>query len=267
VVRLPWILVVVQDTRGRSGSEGDLTPFMHEGADGYDAVEWATRLPGVNGWVGALGQSYLDMAQNVDRAPAAAVACGVPGVGAGRLLPHVPPPRRGTAGVTDQTRLLDGGDVVVHTSRPLQLPLEITGPVVVEPHAASTAADTDFAATLVDLMPDGFTRSLAAGVVRASSPESLESRQPIRPDEVYGYRMDLWSTRHVVVAGHRLQVRSPRAGTRGGSRTPTPSPATAAGPAGGRCPARPPRRRPPVVRRPARRRRLRARPLHKRWMK
>ena len=44
----PWPLVaaergyavVIQDWRGRWGSDGDGNPFVHEIADGYDAVEW-----------------------------------------------------------------------------------------------------------------------------------------------------------------------------------------------------------------------------------
>ena len=37
--------VVVQDTRGRSGSQGPFEPFLHEADDGYDTVEWAASQP------------------------------------------------------------------------------------------------------------------------------------------------------------------------------------------------------------------------------
>jgi uncharacterized protein len=40
-----WV-VVVQDCRGRFRSEGEWYPFVHEAEDGYDAVEWASRLLG-----------------------------------------------------------------------------------------------------------------------------------------------------------------------------------------------------------------------------
>ena len=49
--------MVVQDTRGRWGSDGVFTPFVHEGEDGYDAVEWAAGLPRSIGKVGTFGQS------------------------------------------------------------------------------------------------------------------------------------------------------------------------------------------------------------------
>jgi uncharacterized protein len=42
-------VVVVQDVRGRYASEGKFTPFAHEFEDGFDSVEWASRLPGSNG--------------------------------------------------------------------------------------------------------------------------------------------------------------------------------------------------------------------------
>ena len=48
-------IVVMQDVRGRFGSEGEWNPSMHEFEDGYDSVEWATGLPGSNGKVGMYG--------------------------------------------------------------------------------------------------------------------------------------------------------------------------------------------------------------------
>src|SRR5262249_30879192 len=51
-------MVVVQDCRGRWRSEGDFYPFRDEAVDGYDAVEWAARLPGADGKVGMYGMSY-----------------------------------------------------------------------------------------------------------------------------------------------------------------------------------------------------------------
>ncbi|MBS1678383.1 MAG: CocE/NonD family hydrolase [Actinobacteria bacterium] len=55
--------VVVQDVRGRFASDGEFAPFLQEGPDGYDAVEWAARLPGASGAVAMYGQSYTGYAQ------------------------------------------------------------------------------------------------------------------------------------------------------------------------------------------------------------
>lgn len=49
---------IIQDCRGREGSEGEWYPFKYEAADGYDTVEWAAALPYSNGKVGLFGGSY-----------------------------------------------------------------------------------------------------------------------------------------------------------------------------------------------------------------
>src|ERR1700716_834025 len=45
-------VVVVQDTRGRFGSEGRFVPFTDEGADGFDTVQWLAEQRWSNGRVG-----------------------------------------------------------------------------------------------------------------------------------------------------------------------------------------------------------------------
>jgi putative CocE/NonD family hydrolase len=50
--------VVVQDVRGRYGSDGGFRPYENEGRDGYDTIEWAARQPWSNGRVGTFGLSY-----------------------------------------------------------------------------------------------------------------------------------------------------------------------------------------------------------------
>lgn len=51
-------IVVIQDTRGRFASGGEWVPLTHDGADGFDSVEWAARLPNSTGRVGMFGGSY-----------------------------------------------------------------------------------------------------------------------------------------------------------------------------------------------------------------
>ncbi|MGN6319165.1 CocE/NonD family hydrolase [Trinickia sp.] len=50
--------VVMQDCRGRYGSEGRFTKYVSEGPDGFDTIEWITRQPWSNGKVGTMGLSY-----------------------------------------------------------------------------------------------------------------------------------------------------------------------------------------------------------------
>jgi len=50
--------VVLQDVRGRYGSQGEFVPYANEGKDGYDTIEWAASQPWSTGDVGTFGLSY-----------------------------------------------------------------------------------------------------------------------------------------------------------------------------------------------------------------
>lgn len=50
--------VVLQDVRGRYGSEGQFVPYANEGRDGYDTIEWAAAQPWSTGEIGTFGLSY-----------------------------------------------------------------------------------------------------------------------------------------------------------------------------------------------------------------
>ncbi|MEZ5101277.1 MAG: CocE/NonD family hydrolase [Thermoleophilia bacterium] len=71
-------VVVVQDCRGRTASEGEWVPFVHEAEDGYDTIAWAASLPGTTGKVGMYGFSYPGIVQlwaAALRPPALAAIC------------------------------------------------------------------------------------------------------------------------------------------------------------------------------------------------
>jgi hypothetical protein len=55
--------VVFQDTRGRYASQGDFYPFIHEGQDGYDTIEWVAAQAWCSGAVGMVGASYFGATQ------------------------------------------------------------------------------------------------------------------------------------------------------------------------------------------------------------
>jgi len=56
-------VVAVQDVRGRFASEGTWEPFINEGDDGFDAIEWLAIQEWCNGKVGMVGGSYMAHAQ------------------------------------------------------------------------------------------------------------------------------------------------------------------------------------------------------------
>ncbi|RJP66709.1 MAG: CocE/NonD family hydrolase [Candidatus Abyssobacteria bacterium SURF_17] len=110
------------------------------------------------------------------------------------------------AQLQDRPPVGERSDVLVYTSAPLEKGIELTGPISVTLYAASSAVDTDFTATLLDVFPDGYLHLIQEGIVRASYRESDTEPTPIEPDKVYEYDIDLWATSHVVRAGHRLRV-------------------------------------------------------------
>jgi putative CocE/NonD family hydrolase len=96
--------------------------------------------------------------------------------------------------------------VLVYDTAALDSDLELTGPITVRLAASSSAPDTDFTATLVDLHPDGYAHLVQEGIVRASYRESDSSPTPIEPGRIYEYEIDLWATSYVVRRGHRIRV-------------------------------------------------------------
>jgi putative CocE/NonD family hydrolase len=74
----------IQDVRGRFRSEGRFEPFLREGPDGFDTIEWLARQPWCSGKVGTIGMSYNAMVQwqaAVERPPhlvAMVVNCSPP---------------------------------------------------------------------------------------------------------------------------------------------------------------------------------------------
>ena len=55
--------VIFQDTRGRFQSDGDFYPFIYEGKDGYDTIEWVAQQGWCDGAVGMVGASYFGATQ------------------------------------------------------------------------------------------------------------------------------------------------------------------------------------------------------------
>jgi putative CocE/NonD family hydrolase len=97
-------------------------------------------------------------------------------------------------------------DVLVFSTPPLDKDLEVTGFINVELFAATSAADTDFTALLVDVDQTGYARFLTDGIVRARYRKSTTTAEPIKPGEIYKYTIDLWATSNVFKAGHQLRV-------------------------------------------------------------
>jgi putative CocE/NonD family hydrolase len=126
----------------------------------------------------------------------------VPSVGGhSGFLPIIAP-----MGPADQAAVEVLNGVLIYTSAPLEEDLIVIGHVSVTLYAATSAPDTDFTAKLCVVSPEGRSINIQEGIVRARYRESLSHPAPIRPEEVYEYRIDLGPTAHVFKAGYRIRV-------------------------------------------------------------
>lgn len=129
----------------------------------------------------------------------------VPTVGGSTLLTGGAGGVEWLPGPRDQRAVEARPDVLSFTSAPLTTDLEVTGPVTVTLHAATSARDTDFTAKLVDVWPDGRALNVVDGIVRARYRDGA-TPTPVEPGEVHTYTIDLVATSQVFKAGHRLRV-------------------------------------------------------------
>ncbi|MFC1437306.1 CocE/NonD family hydrolase [Streptacidiphilus sp. N1-10] len=99
------------------------------------------------------------------------------------------------AGPLDQRQIEKRDDVLVYTSEPLEAPLEVVGRVSVHLVTDSSSPSTDWVARLCDLDADGTSRNITDGILRDHQ---------TRPDA--DLSIDLWSTAHVFLPGHRIRL-------------------------------------------------------------
>jgi uncharacterized protein len=124
--------------------------------------------------------------------------------------PDHPIPTRGggylgnVSGGYDQ-RPVEGG-VLTYTSAPLERDLEVSGPVTGTLYAMSTARDTDWVVRISDVAPDGLSRNVADGVLRARYRNSADTPELLTPNQVERFEIDCWSTSNLFKAGHRIRV-------------------------------------------------------------
>ncbi|MDQ6746666.1 MAG: CocE/NonD family hydrolase [Candidatus Dormibacteraeota bacterium] len=109
-------------------------------------------------------------------------------------------------GPIEQHRVESRDDVLLFTSEPRDTPLEVTGRLAFVAWVAAETADTDLVARLCDVHPDGRSFHLCDGILRLRFREGIATPRPLEPGEVYRVEVDLWSTAHVFLPGHRLRL-------------------------------------------------------------
>ena len=97
-------------------------------------------------------------------------------------------------------------DVLVYSTPLLTKDLEVTGQIELTLYAASSAPDTDFTATLVDVHPGAKAINICEGIVRARFRNSYEEPTLIEPETICAYKIILWETSNLFKVGHQIRV-------------------------------------------------------------
>ena len=124
-------------------------------------------------------------------------------------------PRRPTPGsiggesqANDRRPIQRRDDVLVYTSEPLTVPLEIIGDVRVNLQASTDALDTDFTAVLSDVFPDGRALKLGPriGILRARYRNGFVKEEPLAPNRAERFSIELFDIAHSFQSGHRIRL-------------------------------------------------------------
>lgn len=110
------------------------------------------------------------------------------------------------AGPRDQRKIEERDDVLCYTTPVLEQAVEVTGPIELVLHIASSAKDTDFTGKLVDVYPDGRAEILTDGILRARYRESFSEPKLMDPGQIYELHIDLWATSNLFKAGHQIRL-------------------------------------------------------------
>jgi predicted acyl esterase len=112
----------------------------------------------------------------------------------------------GGKGPADLRTIESRPDVLVFSTDVLKEPVEVTGRIRAELAISSDCPDTDFAALLTDVYPDGRSMLVTDGILRARFRKSFEKEEFLKPGETSELTVDLWSTSLVFNKGHKIRV-------------------------------------------------------------
>jgi putative CocE/NonD family hydrolase len=115
------------------------------------------------------------------------------------------------AGPVDQAAVASRQDVVSWRTEPLGEELTVMGAVRAVVHLTTTGTDADVVVRLCDEHPDGRGLVVADGVQRGSARlvdpvTGRGERRPVEPGRDQEFAVDLWSTAHTFLPGHRVRV-------------------------------------------------------------
>ena len=103
-------------------------------------------------------------------------------------------------------------DVLTFHTPELEEDTEVTGDIVMNLWASSSAIDTDFTAKLIDMhppsddYPDGFAMNITDSIIRARYRNSWTEPEMMEPGTPYKFSFHLYPTSNVFRKGHRIRL-------------------------------------------------------------
>ena len=93
--------------------------------------------------------------------------------------------------------------------------VEVTGNLLADIFASTTGTDADWVVKLIDVYPEkyreypgmaGYQLMMANDVFRGRFRNSYSVPEPVKPNEVYEYKIDLHAINHVFKKGHKIMI-------------------------------------------------------------
>jgi uncharacterized protein len=106
----------------------------------------------------------------------------------------------------DQSSNEARSDIVSFTTMPVDKELVFSGWAHVNFFASTDGDDTDWHVKITDVDPEGVSRRVTQGCLRAACRTSLEQPTAVKPNEVLEYDVEMWPTHHVFMPGHAMRV-------------------------------------------------------------
>lgn len=114
--------------------------------------------------------------------------------------------------VGDQRFTDDRQDVLSWQTEVLTEDVTLAGDIMAKLFASTTGTDSDWVVKLIDVYPEndaklpGYKLMIANDILRGRFRKSFEKPEPIPANEVVGYNIDLHTSNHTFLKGHRIMV-------------------------------------------------------------
>lgn len=116
--------------------------------------------------------------------------------------------------VDDQSFVADRNDVLKWKSDPLTDDVTITGDIIADLYASTSGTDSDWVVKLIDLYPSAaedtkmsnYELMVASEIFRGRYLKSFEKPEPIKPNAVNEYTIDMRGNDYTFKKGHRIMV-------------------------------------------------------------